>query len=69
MIDLGVEKGIVEKSGAWYAYKGDRIGQGRENAKHFLREQAAVAKEIEARIRDAYGLIPREKGLQKGAEA
>jgi recombination protein RecA len=69
MVDLGVEKGIVEKSGAWYAYKGDRIGQGRENAKHFLREQAAVAKEIEARIREAYGLTPREKGPTKGAEA
>ncbi len=68
MIDLGVEKGIVEKSGAWYAYKGDRIGQGRENAKQFLREQASVAKEIEGRIREAYGLNPREPGLPKGAE-
>jgi recombination protein RecA len=69
VIDLGVEKGIIEKSGAWYAYKGDRIGQGRENAKHYLREQATVAKEIESRIREAYGLIPRESIVQKGADA
>jgi recombination protein RecA len=69
VIDLGVEKGIIEKSGAWYAYKGDRIGQGRENAKQYLREQATVAKEVESRIREAYGLIPRESIVQKGADA
>ncbi|MEO5656510.1 MAG: recombinase RecA [Nitrospiria bacterium] len=69
VIDLGVEKGIIEKSGAWYAYKGDRIGQGRENAKSFLREQDALAKEIEGRIREAYGLAPRDKTLHPGAQA
>jgi recombination protein RecA len=69
VIDLGVEKGIIEKSGAWYAYKGDRIGQGRENAKVFLRDQAVIAKEIEGRIREAYGLAAREKAAHKGAEA
>ena len=69
VIDLGVEKGIIEKSGAWYAYKGDRIGQGRENSKVFLRDQAVIAKEIEGRIREAYGLAAREKAAHKGAEA
>jgi recombination protein RecA len=69
VIDLGVEKGIVEKSGAWYAYKGDRIGQGRENAKSFLRDQGPMAKEIEGRIREAYGLAPRQKAAQSGADA
>jgi recombination protein RecA len=69
VVDLGVEKGIIEKSGAWYAYKGDRIGQGRENVKVFLRDQAVIAKEIEGRIREAYGLAAREKAAHKGAEA
>src|SRR3970282_473313 len=50
VIDLGVEKGIVEKSGAWYAYKGERIGEGREKAKSLLRDQGPLAKEIEGRI-------------------
>jgi recombination protein RecA len=68
VIDLGVEKGIIEKSGAWYAYKGDRIGQGRENAKTFLRDQAGMAKEIEGRIREAYGLAARATTSQ-GADA
>ncbi len=69
VIDLGVEKGIIEKSGAWYAYKGDRIGQGRENAKQFLREQTMIANEAESRIREAYGLLPREKAAHKGTDA
>jgi recombination protein RecA len=69
VIDLGVEKGIIEKSGAWYAYKGDRIGQGRENAKQFLREQTTIATEVESRIREAYGLLPRDKGMHKVVDA
>jgi recombination protein RecA len=56
LLDLGTEKGFVEKSGAWYAYNGERIGQGRENARQFLREHEPVAKELEARIREAAGL-------------
>jgi recombination protein RecA len=50
LVDLGVEKGIIEKSGAWYSYKGNRIGQGRENAKDFLKNNIEVAKEIESKI-------------------
>ena len=56
LIDLGVKAGVVEKSGAWYSYGDERIGQGRENAKAFLREHPAIAHEIEDRIRAAHGL-------------
>ncbi|MCF3946472.1 recombinase RecA [Acidiphilium sp. AL] len=52
LIDLGVKAGIVEKSGAWFSYDSQRVGQGRENAKQFLREHPDVAAAIEARIRD-----------------
>ncbi len=51
LIDIGVEHGIVDKSGAWFAYKGDKIGQGKDNARNFLRENVEIAAEIEAAIR------------------
>jgi len=56
ILDLGVKAGIVEKSGSWYSYKDERIGQGRENAKTFLKSNPATAADIEARIRAASGL-------------
>ena len=56
IVDIGVEKGIIEKSGAWYSYGGNRIGQGRENAKEFLRNNREVAEEIEKRIIETFGL-------------
>ncbi len=56
ILDLGVKAGIVEKSGSWYSYKDERIGQGRENAKSFLKSNPATAADIEARIRNASGL-------------
>lgn len=56
LLDIGVKVGIVEKSGAWYSYGDERIGQGRENAKTFLKENGAVALEIEDKIRAAHGL-------------
>ncbi|MDX2220094.1 MAG: recombinase RecA [Burkholderiales bacterium] len=56
IIELGVLHKIVDKSGAWYAYKGDRIGQGKDNARIFLRDNPALAEEIEARIREAVGV-------------
>src|SRR6266571_6060972 len=62
LLDLGVTKEIVEKSGAWFSYKGERIGQGRENVKQFLRENPDVYKAIEERVR-------RELGLTREAEA
>jgi recombination protein RecA len=52
MVDLGAEKGILEKSGAWYAYKGERIGQGRDQAREHLKTHPALAKEIEEKIRE-----------------
>ena len=51
VIDWGVKLNLIDKSGAWYAYKGDKIGQGKANASKFLEENAAVAKEIEDQIR------------------
>ncbi len=56
LIDLGIKAGVVEKSGSWYSYGDERIGQGRENAKAFLRSNPTVAAEIEHRIRTAHGL-------------
>ncbi len=60
LIDLGSKVGIVEKSGAWYAYKGEKIGQGRENAKVYLEKNTKVAAEIEMAIRTKAGLISKK---------
>jgi recombination protein RecA len=57
LLDLGVTAGIVEKSGSWFSYNGERIGQGRENAKTFLKQNTDTANEIEAAIRANAGLI------------
>src|SRR5690606_35133458 len=57
LIDLGVKAGVVEKSGAWFSYDSQRIGQGRENAKTFLRNNPDVAAAIEAAVRQNSGLI------------
>ena len=56
IIDMGVEADIVEKSGAWYSYGGERIGQGKDNAREFLKENPEMAKEIEAKIREKLGV-------------
>ncbi len=56
IIELGVVHRLVEKSGAWYAYKGEKIGQGKDNAREFLRENPVAAREIENRIREAVGV-------------
>jgi recombination protein RecA len=66
LIDLGVKAGIVEKAGSWFSYGSQRIGQGRENAKQFLKENPDVANEIEAAIRQNAGLIA-EQILDVGA--
>jgi len=57
LVDLGVDKKLIEKSGAWFSYKGERLGQGRENAKLFLREHPDAAKELGARLREQLGLV------------
>src|SRR5881398_959640 len=59
LVDLGVEKRVLEKSGAWYSYKGERLGQGREAVRDYLKANPAVAKEIEARLREMAGVSPR----------
>jgi recombination protein RecA len=56
LIDLGVEHRAVEKSGAWYAYEGERMGQGRENARQFLKENPDIRTEIDAKLRKTLGL-------------
>ena len=56
LIDLGVKTGVVEKSGSWYSFNDERIGQGRENAKTFLQEHSETADQIESGIRKAFGL-------------
>ena len=56
VLDMAVVVNVVEKSGTWYSYKGERLGQGRENAKNFLHEQVDLLTEIESRVRELYGL-------------
>jgi recombination protein RecA len=57
LVDLGVQAGVIEKSGAWFSYDGQRIGQGRENAKQFLKEHREVAEAVETSIRQNAGLV------------
>ncbi|NLD67248.1 MAG: recombinase RecA [Limnobacter sp.] len=64
IIDLGVACNVVEKSGAWYSYGGERVGQGKDNAREFLRERPDMALEIENRVRDHYGVAGRGKTEQ-----
>jgi recombination protein RecA len=57
LIDLGVKAGVVEKSGSWYSYDGQRIGQGRENSKTYLREHPEIAATIEQKVRANAGIV------------
>ncbi|HEX8006854.1 MAG TPA: recombinase RecA [Trebonia sp.] len=59
LIDLGVEQGIVRKAGAWYTYEGDQLGQGKENARNFLRDNPDLTDEIEKKIKEKLGIGPR----------
>ncbi len=58
VLDLAANLGVINKSGAWYAYNGVKIGQGRENAKTYLKENPQVMEEVELKVRESYGLIP-----------
>ena len=69
IIELGVAHRIVEKSGAWYSYKGEKIGQGKDNTREFLKENPAMANEIEARIREAVGIAGGMPQAASAAEA
>ncbi len=67
MIDLGVGASIIEKSGAWYSYDGNRIGQGKDNVRNFLKENPDISAEIDAKVRDA--LLPKPKAAHSDAES
>lgn len=69
VIDLGVKEGLVDKSGAWYAYKGDKIGQGKANAAKYLEEKPEIANEIETAIRERLLAAPKSKEEKEGKEA
>ncbi|MGN0306457.1 MAG: recombinase RecA [Lachnospiraceae bacterium] len=76
ILDLAAENNIINKSGAWYAYGGSKIGQGRENAKQYLRDNPAVCEEVELKVREHFGLmdtpagqIEADKGQENKAEA
>jgi recombination protein RecA len=68
LIDIGVEQKIVEKSGSWFSYKGERLGQGRENSKNTLRENKELSAKIEAEVRVALG-IGKQQAQQAAAPA
>ena len=67
LIDLGVKEGIVDKSGAWYSYKGDRIGQGKDNVRNFLKENPEMADDIDRQLREK--LLPKSGGAETAEEA
>jgi recombination protein RecA len=67
IIELGAAQGIIEKSGAWYAYKGNRIGQGKDNTRNYLQSNREVAREIEEQIRAR--LLPSKQQRNGGGEA
>ncbi|HEV7196334.1 MAG TPA: DNA recombination/repair protein RecA, partial [Pedococcus sp.] len=58
LIDMGVEQGFVRKAGAWYTYDGDQLGQGKENARQFLKDNPDLADEIEKKIKEKLGIGP-----------
>jgi recombination protein RecA len=68
LVDMGVDKKIIEKSGAWYSYKGERIGQGRDAARDFLKNNPSTAREIEMKLREAAGVPARSEKKAEGKE-
>ena len=67
LLDLGAEQGIVEKSGAWYSFHGERLGQGRETARTFLKEHVDVRSKIDTAVRQKLGLLPGPKAAVQTA--
>ena len=67
LIDMGVEQGFVRKAGAWYTYEGDQLGQGKENARNFLRDNPDLADEIENKIKEKLGVGPRKPAVDPEA--
>ncbi len=67
LVDLGVKAGVVEKSGAWFSYEGEKLGQGRENSKNFLGDNPKIANEIETAVRESAGLIVEKMLIEEDA--
>ena len=67
LLDMGVEAGIIEKSGSWYSYEGERIGQGRQNAKKFLNENAEIYESSLKKVKETLGLseVPEESAPEE----
>ncbi len=68
LLDVGVDAGIIDKSGAWYSYKGERIGQGRENVKSFLKDNPEVSDAINQQVREAVGIYKKSNEAQETDE-
>jgi recombination protein RecA len=68
LVDLGVKAGIVEKSGSWFSYNSQRLGQGRDNAKLFLKDNPELANEIEALLRQSAGMLSEKLLVDKGSD-
>lgn len=69
LLDLGVAQSLVEKSGSWFSYKGDRIGQGRENARQFLKDNQDVRQTLDTELRKNLGLIKEAPAVAEAAAA
>ena len=67
VLDIAAESNIIEKSGAWYSYKGQKIGQGRENAKMFLKDNPALMSEVEELVKGVLGITPVVPGAEQEA--
>src|SRR5690606_29619895 len=68
LVDIGAESGIIDKSGAWYSYNGQKIGQGRENAKMFLRDNPAMMAEVEEKVKVVLGMTGEKEPAEAPAE-
>jgi len=69
LVDIGSESGIIEKSGAWYSYKGQKIGQGRENAKMYLKDNPAILAEVEEAVKGVLGINADQAGAPESEDA
>src|SRR5690606_16071295 len=69
LLDLGVKSGIVEKSGAWFSYDSQRLGQGRENSRQFLKDNPEISQQIENGVRESAGLISSELMIAGGEDS
>ena len=65
LIDCGTDVGLIEKTGTWYSYKGERLGQGRENVKKLLKEKMELSEELDREIRKKVGLLPTDTSSKK----